>query len=99
MQKSSNNPLAELRAFTPARIGIGRAGSGVPTQELLALGLAHARARDAVHAALDVERLAEDLNRLGFRSQKVFSRAQNRETYLRRPDLGRRLAEKTILDN
>jgi ethanolamine ammonia-lyase small subunit len=80
------NPLAELRAFTPARIGIGRAGSGVPTQELLSFGLAHARARDAVHAALDVAGLGLD-------AQVVHSRAVDRETYLRRPDLGRRLGE------
>ena len=87
------NPLAELRAFTPARIGIGRAGSGVPTQELLAFGLAHARARDAVHAVLNVEGLISQLKD----AQVVKSRASGRDTYLRRPDLGRRLAEDTLL--
>jgi ethanolamine ammonia-lyase small subunit len=90
MPGNSKNPLAELRAFTPARIGIGRAGSGVPTQELLSFGLAHARARDAVHAALDVDRLGLD-------APVVHSRALDRETYLRRPDLGRRLSEEASL--
>src|SRR5258706_15181894 len=86
-------PTTVLRALTPARIGIGRAGSGLPTAELLAFGLAHARARDAVHAALDVKPLLEGLKSLGFHSQEVSSRVPDRETYLRRPDLGRRLAE------
>lgn len=84
--------LASLRALTPARIGIGRAGSGVPTAELLSFGLAHARARDAVHAALNVEDLVLQLKAL-----VVQSKAQDRQTYLRRPDLGRRLAENTSL--
>jgi ethanolamine ammonia-lyase small subunit len=89
------NPLAELRAFTPARIGIGRAGSGVPTTELLAFGLAHARARDAVHAALNVEDLVLQLK--DFQPAVVTSKAPDRQTYLRRPDLGRRLSENASL--
>lgn len=88
--------LAALRRFTPARIGLGRAGSGVPTRELLAFGLAHARARDAVHAALNVEDLALQLK--GFQTAVVRSQAPDRHTYLLRPDLGRRLAGGTILD-
>ena len=85
--------IANLRTLTPARIGLGRAGSGVPTGELLAFGLAHARARDAVHAALDVERMATELKSLGLHSEKIQSQARDRETYLRRPDLGRQLDE------
>jgi ethanolamine ammonia-lyase small subunit len=85
------NPLSRLRSFTPARIALGRAGSGLPTGELLAFGLAHARARDAVHAALDAEKLVLDLENLNFSSQAVRSAAPDRATYLRRPDLGRRL--------
>ncbi len=81
-----------LRAFTPARIALGRAGSGLPTTELLRFGLAHARARDAVHHALDAEALAARLRDLGFSPRFVKSAAPDRATYLRRPDLGRRLA-------
>jgi len=86
------NTWAALRSFTPARIALGRAGSGLPTTELLRFGLAHARARDAVHAALDAEALASSLRELGLLPQIVKSAAPDRATYLRRPDLGRRLA-------
>jgi ethanolamine ammonia-lyase small subunit len=58
---------------------------------LLGFGLAHARARDAVHAALDADRLVSELKE--FNPIVVKSQAVDRETYLRRPDLGRKLAE------
>lgn len=83
--------IANLRTLTPARIALGRAGSGVPTGELLAFGLAQARARDAVHHELDV-------SKIGIPGEVVRSQASDRETYLRRPDLGRRLAEETTLN-
>jgi ethanolamine ammonia-lyase small subunit len=92
-----DNPLTRLRSFTPARIALGRAGSGLPTGELLAFGLAHARARDAVHAELDVEGMASAFRSMNFPVQIVNSRAAGRATYLRRPDLGRRLAEEAHL--
>jgi len=87
-------PLAALRRFTPARIGLGRVGVSLPTRHLLALGLAEARARDAVHAPLDVARLEADLAGHGVRVAAVVrSAAADRATYLARPDLGRRLAD------
>ncbi|HWA36826.1 MAG TPA: ethanolamine ammonia-lyase subunit EutC [Burkholderiales bacterium] len=85
------DPWAALRARTPARLALGRAGAGLPTRPLLELGLAHARARDAVHHPLEVDRLCADLAAAGFVPQVVRSAAQDRGTYLARPDLGRRL--------
>ena len=87
------NAWAMLRAFTPARIALGRAGSGLPTGELLRFGLAHARARDAVHRALDTRLVASQLVELGLAPQLVQSAAADRATYLARPDLGRRLGQ------
>jgi ethanolamine ammonia-lyase small subunit len=84
------NLLAALRSRTPARVALGHAGAGLPTPALLEFQLDHARARDAVHEALDVQHLAADLapaQVLG-----VHSQAGDRGTYLQRPDLGRRLA-------
>lgn len=86
------DPWAELRRHTPARIALGRAGAALPTHEVLRFAAAHAQARDAVHVALDVPALQADLARAGWSSVAVHSRAPDRQTYLRRPDWGRRLA-------
>jgi ethanolamine ammonia-lyase small subunit len=91
------NSWAALRSLTPARIAVGRAGSGLPTAELLRFGLAHARARDAVHAALDAEALCGQLRELGLAPSVVRSAAVDRAVYLRRPDLGRRLATDSVI--
>jgi ethanolamine ammonia-lyase small subunit len=88
------DPWAELRRHTPARIALGRCGTGMPTAEVLKLASAHAQARDAVHVALDVAALRSQLQADGWATEQVASRAASREEYLRRPDLGRRLAER-----
>ena len=73
----------DLKLFTPARVALGRAGDSLPTAELLRFQLDHARARDAVHLELDPRSLpAHSL---------LHSNAPDRQTYLRRPDLGRQL--------
>jgi ethanolamine ammonia-lyase small subunit len=83
----------DLNEFTAARIALGRAGSSLPTEEVLRFGLAHAQARDAVHAPLNTEQLIVQLRGDGFTVSQVTSRAQNRQAYLQRPDLGRQLLE------
>jgi ethanolamine ammonia-lyase small subunit len=83
--------LPDLRALTPARVALGLAGVSLPTQALLAFALDHARARDAVHAAFDRSAVIAGLRDLGLSGLLVASRAGDRKTYLRRPDLGRRL--------
>ena len=83
----------QLRQFTPARIGLGRAGNGVPIQAQLSFQAAHALARDAVQSTLDVAALEADLRAQGFDVQALHSAAADRETYLRRPDLGRTLSD------
>jgi ethanolamine ammonia-lyase small subunit len=86
------NPWQALRRFTDARIALGRAGVSQPTEAQLAFQLAHARARDAVHAALDVARLASTFEAgLGLPCMRLHSAAADRHVYLQRPDLGRRL--------
>jgi len=81
----------DLRQFTQARVALGRAGNGLPTGAHLAFQAAHAAARDAVHAPLDVAALRAELTALGIESVAVRSEVADRQTYLLRPDLGRRL--------
>ena len=83
---------ASLRALTAARIGLARTGASLATVPLLEFKLAHARARDAVHESLDQARLVADLGELGLPVRPVVSAAEDRQAYLMRPDLGRRLA-------
>ncbi|MBP2297456.1 ethanolamine ammonia-lyase subunit EutC [Azospirillum picis] len=89
MSGERNDPWARFRGATRARIALGRSGDALPTTALLEFQLAHARARDAVHGAVDFGRLAADLAPL--ETVRVRSAAADRATYLRRPDLGRRL--------
>jgi ethanolamine ammonia-lyase small subunit len=70
----------------------------VPTGELLAFGLAHARARDAVHAQLKAEEIVAAFRSMNCQVQVVNSKAPDRATYLRRPDLGRRLSDEMQLN-
>jgi ethanolamine ammonia-lyase small subunit len=81
-----------LRRLTNARIGLRRTGASLATEPLLKFQLAHARARDAVHEPLDEARLAADLATLELPILRVASAADDRQHYLMRPDLGRRLA-------
>jgi ethanolamine ammonia-lyase small subunit len=84
---------ARLQALTPARVGLGRTGVSLETRDVLQFQMAHARARDAVHARLDASGLASAI--LGIVQVPVLrlhSAASNRAEYLQRPDLGRRLS-------
>lgn len=82
-----------LKQLTAARIALGRAGGSLPTQELLDFQLAHARARDAVHLEFETQNLQDGIQALGCKAVEVSSAAGDRQTYLQRPDLGRRLDE------
>jgi len=82
-----------LRDYTPARVELGRAGASLPTRAWLEFQLAHARARDAVHLPLAVNSLVLELKQKGIESITLASAARDRDEYLKRPDLGRRLGD------
>lgn len=86
---------ARWRSTTKARIGLGRSGDALPTAPLLEFQAAHSRARDAVHGAADVEALTAALQ--PHPVIRVRSQAIDRATYLRRPDLGRKLDPACLL--
>src|SRR5215469_2769034 len=89
---------ARLRTLTPARVGLGRTGVSQQARDVLAFQLAHARARDAVHARMDAAALQAAIAGVVTRTHEVpvlrlRSSCPDRATYLQRPDLGRRLDE------
>jgi len=86
--------LTELRLLTPARIALRRTGISLATSEVLDFQLAHGRARDAVHAALQPATLIPGLQQLThYDPILLHSAAPDRPTYLKRPDLGRKLSQ------
>lgn len=91
MAGAANDPWSTFARLTPARVGLGRAGISLPTREVLAFALAHARARDAVYAKLDTDQLRQDIEPLGLAVVMAASTATERRRYLARPDEGRAL--------
>lgn len=89
------NPLLELRRLTPARIALGRTGTSMPTSAQLDFQYAHAQARDAVHLPFDSAGLSSQLAGIGRDSLLLHSAATNRDSYLQRPDLGRKLSDES----
>jgi ethanolamine ammonia-lyase small subunit len=83
--------VKKVRAQTPARLLAGRSGVAYRTNTQLELREAHAAARDAVRAELN---LFTDLGADFMRKWNLFevcSRAASKDEYLLRPDLGRHL--------
>lgn len=110
MSDSIDDPIAgaapwqALRQFTDARIVLGAAGISQPTGAQLDFQLAHARARDAVHLPLDIDALKPALQAAWPHAGPpllLHSAAANRNVYLQRPDLGRRLdaPSRALLNN
>ena len=92
----TTTPPPSLRNYTAARIALRRTGVSLATSEILDFQLAHAQARDAVHATLNTQqlthRLRTELPSLTTPILTLASAAPDRAVYLRRPDLGRILA-------
>jgi len=85
--------LRKIRERTPARILAGRAGAAYRTSTQLELRQAHAVARDAVRAELNLE---SDFGTAFIKRWNLFevcTEARSKEEYLLQPDMGRRLNE------
>lgn len=95
--KLAKDAWAALRTYTPARVGLGRTGVSLPTARHLELQEALALAREAVREEFNAEALATELQRSGIETVECNSAAPDRNIYLRRPDLGRRLASESRL--
>jgi ethanolamine ammonia-lyase small subunit len=92
----------DLRSLIAARVSLPMSGHSLATSEVLAFQLAHAQARDAVHAAFDgvafAARLRDELPVLADRGIEVLTlrtSAVDRASYLRHPQKGRALDAKS----
>ena len=90
------DPWTFLKAHTHARIALGNVGGSLPTQEVLNFKLAHAEAKDAIFIPLKINELTQNLEKLILPIFTVKSRIHDRNEYLKRPDLGRRLDEESV---
>ncbi len=85
--------VKKIRAQTPARLLAGRSGAAYRTATQLELRAAHASARDAVRAEMN---LSTDLGDAFVKQWCLFeicSQAATKQEYLLRPDLGRHLSD------
>ena len=94
--------IPDFRQITAARLGIGRAGGSLTSRQVLDFDLAHAFARDAVNSEFKPELLKTNIesilgeNGSQLRIEIINSAASQRAIYLKRPDLGRRLAPQSV---
>lgn len=96
----------DAAAHTPARVHLGTTGVSLPTRALLEFQMDQAMARDAVYESLATVSLVQEIatvqaeaSGLAWTSHETLSlhsTAPDRAAYLRRPDLGRRLADGNI---
>nr|WP_283778231.1 ethanolamine ammonia-lyase subunit EutC [Lysinibacillus sp. D4A1_S13] len=77
------------KKHTPARIGVGRAGTRPKTKTWLKFRLDHAAAVDAVYGEVS-EGLLQKLDVF-----QVTTKVTDKEEYITRPDLGRRLSDES----
>lgn len=77
----------KMKKFTPARLGLWRAGNRYKTQTILRFRADHAAAQDAVFSYVSEDFVKE----MGF--IPVHTRAATKDEYLTRPDLGRIFSE------
>jgi ethanolamine ammonia-lyase small subunit len=102
MVRDSDRPLAaadipeivrEIRARTPARLLAGRAGAAYRTETQLQLREAHAAARDAVRAELELRAVFGEAFLERWKLLELSTQARVKNDYLLRPDLGRHFDE------
>lgn len=87
------NPWDRIRLLTSARVGLGRVGSALATKHVMEFQRAHSAARSAVWYHWDYRRLSQEVVSLGEEEPLVLkTQVEDRESYLRFPNKGRRLS-------
>lgn len=85
--------MRKIRARTPARLLVGRAGAAYRTSTQMELREAHAAARDAVRDELNPEKVFGSAFVERWRLFEVHTKARLKHEYLMRPDLGRQFGD------
>lgn len=85
------DPWDKLKSFTNARIALGSTGNSIPMEEVLKFRFAHAKAKDAIESELDNTKLKNEIQSWDHIVWEVQSQVTDRDDYLKRPDLGRKL--------
>lgn len=80
----------DMKAKTPARIGIGRCGARYKTETVLRFRADHAAAQDAVFSYVNEDFVKEN------NMFAVETLCNDKDEYLTRPDLGRKFSQETI---
>ena len=80
----------DLKQYAPCRLGIGKAGARYKTDPVLQFRAAHSAAQDAVFSDVD----QDFIDNMGLFT--VQTCCDNKDTYLTRPDLGRRLNDEAV---
>jgi ethanolamine ammonia-lyase small subunit len=89
------DPWEGLKEYTDARIAVGRSGVSLPLKDWLKFNLDHAKAKDAVMLPFDSFGIAGELEKYQIRPILLESQARDKDEYLKRPDLGRLLSNRS----
>ena len=80
----------DLKQYAPCRLGIGKAGARYKTDPVLQFRAAHSAEQDAVFSDVD----QGFIDSMGLFSVKT--QCENKDVYLTRPDLGRKLSDEAV---
>jgi len=80
----------KMKSYTPARLGLWRAGTRYMTEPSLRFRADHAAAQDAVFSYVNEDLIKE----LGF--VEVATECKDKDEYITRPDLGRKFSNEAI---
>ena len=93
------DPWENLRSLSKARIALGNSGGSLPTNEVLSFQEDHAFTKDAIYSDLKIEELKTELEKFELPVFYFQTEVSDRKEYLKRPDLGKKLADNNEFDN
>jgi ethanolamine ammonia-lyase small subunit len=83
------------RRYTQARIGLAHKGAALATKDWLSFSFDHAQAIDAIAISWDLAKQSEELKACGFHAELLSTLVKDRQEFLLRPDLGKKLSKES----